>query len=584
MKRILSLVLACILMLQAVPMMTFAEETDAPVQLDTLDAASDVAAAASSTEFSSVEELRTLAEKSYSKETTVSYTGDEDLVIDTDLTLPENLYVDLSGRKLTINKGVTFRSKWYLGVDTLEVKGTAHVSLTHVSKLTVNGKLYLNGGFYVHNTKNSAIKGAENIVIKDNGHFEIWMEASTTDKMLTNLNQVLTAPHGWYRYRMMPVGDFVFTKSIALPNNCYMVSYSANSVTINSGCTLTVNDIFYVQKPLTIKGKLANNAALWVLESGSVLVKSGGSYTGNGQVYVSSPLVPSKVLKGLELKNHFEIDLSDAILFQSPAWSRTAVTTKSVASSGKIKLTWDEIYGAKKYEIYRATSKDGEFKHLKTTTSTSYTTGGTVGKTYYYKVRSVSNTGDKSVFSTVVSRAIDLPRPEVTAKNVSSSGKIKLSWKEIEGAKNYEVYRSSSKDGKFELIKTTTSTSYTTGGTAGKTYYYKVKAIHEKSGSNSAYSEIVSCVRELARPDVSIKLSSGKPKLSWKEVDDAKEYAIYRASSKDGTYKKLLTTTRLSWTDPDAKSGKTYYYKVKALHQKSAGNSANSSVVSIKAK
>ena len=55
----------------------------------------------------------------------------------------------------------------------------------------------------------------------------------------------------------------------------------------------------------------------------------------------------------------------------------------------------------------------------------------------------------------------------------------------------YGVYRSTSKNGTYSLKKTTTSTSYTdTSAVAGKTYYYKVKAIGSNTSANSAYSSI----------------------------------------------------------------------------------------------
>ena len=266
--------------------------------------------------------------------------------------------------------------------------------------------------------------------------------------------------------------------------------------------------------------------------------------------------------------------------------ARPEVKASNVSSSGKIKLSWKEVDGAKEYKIYHATSKSGEYKLLKTTTSTSYTTGGTVGKTYYYKVKAIHKNSDaNSPYSEIVSRTCSLAQPVVKAANVSSSGKIKLSWKEIDGAEEYDIYRATSESGEYKLLKTTTSTSYTTGGTVGKTYYYKVKAIHKNSDANSACSEIVSRTVALARPDVSIKLNkNGDPKLSWDQISGATKYYVYRATSKDGEFKKIATVAKekSSYTDTDAKAGKTYYYKVKAI--KSGANSAYSAVDKIKAK
>ena len=87
------------------------------------------------------------------------------------------------------------------------------------------------------------------------------------------------------------------------------------------------------------------------------------------------------------------------------------------------------------------------------------------------------------------------------------------------------------------------------------------------------------CTRE-----VSITRSSGKPKVSWNKVTGAVSYKVYRATSKNGTYSLVKTTTSRSYKDTSAKSGKTYYYKVVAVCKTSAGNSAYSGIVSIKSK
>ena len=133
---------------------------------------------------------------------------------------------------------------------------------------------------------------------------------------------------------------------------------------------------------------------------------------------------------------------------------------------------------------------------------------------------------------------------------------------------------------------TTENTSYTnTSAYVGYTYYYKVKAICEKTSyGNSAFSEIKTITCDCARPAVSISLSSaGKPRLKWSAVTGASKYEIYRATSKYGTYTKVYTTTNTSYTNTGAKAGTTYYYKVKAICGRSSyGNSAYSYIDSIR--
>ncbi len=294
---------------------------------------------------------------------------------------------------------------------------------------------------------------------------------------------------------------------------------------------------------------------------------------------------PTVAAVGSERRNCANCDHYETREIPKLELTAPVVKISSSESSGKPKLTWESV-GVETYKVYRATSRSGKYTLMKTTSSTSYTnTSAKAGSTYYYYVVAVTEDGTKSEKSNIVSRTCDLARPTVTLSGISSTGKIKVSWKKIDGAVSYKVYRATSKNGKYTLVKTTTGTSYTnTSAKAGTTYYYKVKAIHEKEAANSAYSSYNSRTCDLPRPDVEITLKKGDPRLTWDKIDGAKKYEIYRATSKNGTYKLMKTTTGTSYTNSSAKEGTTYYYKVKAIHSKSAANSAYSTVRSIKAK
>ena len=259
----------------------------------------------------------------------------------------------------------------------------------------------------------------------------------------------------------------------------------------------------------------------------------------------------------------------------------------NTASSGKTKLSWSKVSGAKKYYVYRATSKTGSYTRIKSTTSTSYTdSDASVGKTYYYKVKAIASTSSaNSAYSEILKSKRICAQPDLVVKISTTTGKPSLSWDKVSGAKEYKVYRATSKSGDYKLIKTTTSTSYKdTSAKVNDDYYYRVDVIGKTSGTDSKKEDPIKVHTTCAKPSVSIKLSSNKPKVSWKAVDGATKYYVYRATSKSGKYTKVKTTTSTSYTDKTAKKGKTYYYKVKAVASSSSGNSAYSSVVSIKSK
>ena len=165
----------------------------------------------------------------------------------------------------------------------------------------------------------------------------------------------------------------------------------------------------------------------------------------------------------------------------------------NVASTGKNKITWEKVEGASKYEVHRATSKDGTYKRIYTTTGTSCTNSSAeAGKLYYYKVIAIhSNSAANSAYSEIVSRRCDLPRP-TTKVALNSKGKPVVSWDAVEGAEKYTVYIY---DADGELVKTATTTNLKqthSSAVKGKTYSYRVVAVHSNTAANSAKSTAVS--------------------------------------------------------------------------------------------
>ncbi len=78
----------------------------------------------------------------------------------------------------------------------------------------------------------------------------------------------------------------------------------------------------------------------------------------------------------------------------------------------------------------------------------------------------------------------------------------------------------------------------------------------------------------ITKPTVSVRnIDDSYLKVSWSKRTKAVKYNVYRATSKNGTYKKIATTTRTYYNDKTVNNNKTYYYKVKALGKSSKYNS-----------
>ena len=261
------------------------------------------------------------------------------------------------------------------------------------------------------------------------------------------------------------------------------------------------------------------------------------------------------------------------------AQPQVSVTTNT---SGKPYLSWSKVSGAKKYYIYRVDAS-GNRTSLGSTTKTYFADSAAVlGTTYTYQVRTY---GSKSAYHSAYSESVSClcicAQPSVTLTVVAATGKPTLSWKAVTGAVSYELYRSVN-DGEYQLISTQTELSYLEADAVlDSKYSYKVKVIAEDpmlNNESAAKSVYCSC----GNPTVTGKLNGKKPMVSWEAVEGATQYHVYRSTKSGSGYKKVATTTGLSYTDKKATKGKTYYYKVIAATEVSS--SAYSNYVKLKSK
>ena len=76
---------------------------------------------------------------------------------------------------------------------------------------------------------------------------------------------------------------------------------------------------------------------------------------------------------------------------------------------------------------------------------------------------------------------------------------------------------------------------------------------------------------EKVKPAVTLTAGSKSIKVSWKAMEGVTHYQVYRATSKDGKYTKLITTKELSYTAKSLSSGKKYFFKVRGYKTYKSG-------------
>ena len=190
-----------------------------------------------------------------------------------------------------------------------------------------------------------------------------------------------------------------------------------------------------------------------------------------------------------------------------------------------------------------------------------------------------SASGNAAIGAAATHAAVNIKTvtPVVTAKSYSYN-KVKLTWEAVSGAGGYEVYRATSKTGKFQKVAAIAAgkTSYiNTGLTCGKTYRYKLRAYKIKSGKKvySKYSDVKSTYPKPSKvKNVKVKFTVGGVStfdLDWDKVSGASGYQLqFKAGNgKWRTYEREYNDFMKQWenTYPDEYKGSKYLYNVKYI-------------------
>lgn len=151
--------------------------------------------------------------------------------------------------------------------------------------------------------------------------------------------------------------------------------------------------------------------------------------------------------------------------------------------------------------------------------------------------------------------------------SISSTGKVKITWGSVSGAEQYDIYRGTSKKGKYEKIKSISAkkSSYTDKNVKkGKTYYYKVLAKNKTALAKASEAEII-CVKVPYLKKPVIKLQKGKSgKIKYIQIQ-LKKY--------EGKYAEIYVKRRKKYIRLNMKKKTIAQYKrVYRFRYNSGGN------------
>ena len=257
-----------------------------------------------------------------------------------------------------------------------------------------------------------------------------------------------------------------------------------------------------------------------------------------------------------------------------------------LAGAAYVHFSWKEIEGADGYEI-RKIKDNGKAKLIATVMAeegTEFEKMFAYGKTLQFKIRAfqLDDEGDKvyGEYGSVVTiqtpaKTVDAPTTVKAAAASRTSKKITITWQNPANADGIRIYMRTEKTGPFETIRTidgTAITTYTVTKKRGETYTFRIAGYKYVNGQPALFSNYSSEASVTTTPGkvsgVTLALNEkGKPKITWKKVARAEAYQVYRCETLTGTYERLTTIkkrSKVTYTDKEAESGKTYYYKVRA--------------------
>ncbi len=233
---------------------------------------------------------------------------------------------------------------------------------------------------------------------------------------------------------------------------------------------------------------------------------------------------------------------------------------------GGMKVTWNEVKGAKNYKVYVKTASS--WKALGTTKSTSFVdTTAVSGKAYTYTVRCVTEDGSTwtSYFNTKGITGTYVASP-VISKTESTATGTKITWNKVAGANKYKVFYKTQTA--WKTIATTTSNTYTHQPlNDGDVYIYTVRACNASGAYISGYDSVGTNEKFVAPIKLSYSLNANhNPLLTWEKEDKAYGYRIYRKTL-TGSWARIADITGTTFIDENPPQNTPYTYTMRCINE-----------------
>lgn len=178
---------------------------------------------------------------------------------------------------------------------------------------------------------------------------------------------------------------------------------------------------------------------------------------------------------------------------------KTEITSIKSVDSNTLKISWNKVKNAGTYVIYRSNKENGSYKKIAEVSNSAkqYVDKKVAGgKKYYYKIVTTGLLNGKKINSGFSDPASNQTLQQVKLLSIKSTinDELRLKWIDVKGATSYQIYRSTSKNGKYRKLAKVADDGdalqfYTDNRIkGGQTYYYKVQAYSAADGIIAAGS------------------------------------------------------------------------------------------------
>ena len=252
-------------------------------------------------------------------------------------------------------------------------------------------------------------------------------------------------------------------------------------------------------------------------------------------------------------------------------------------SGSHVKVNWKKTVGARGYYVYRKIpgknwSKIKTINSGNTVTFTDRNAGK--NRRYIYTVRAFCKNGSRIITSGYdskgVSVTIPLAAPKLVSAKVTAYNRIKITWKKVNNARGYMVYRKENNGSwkRIATIKNNKTVAYMDKkAVPGTKYTYTVRA-YQSNGLGTYQGKYntrgISAKTSLSAPKlVSAKKAGRNVQLRWKKSAGAQGYYVYRKlpGKKWTLVKTIPKGSAVAFTDRGAGRNRKYIYTVRAYRK-----------------